>query len=449
MSLADRVFLSSDTDVVHTHISGVPIFRIPGTVSDFVEDLMTRARSSAAVTPPFNYRVPARWPRRRWEIIDVRAVDFSAHVLRTALPSPGSMRDLETVIAHIHSKPLDRSKPLWELHIIDGLADGRIALCLKVHHALMDAMTLLKFMARTFSSSPNNVELQPIWALPPRSSACARPKRLGLARTFGVVGELLLAAWRILLEAWRRTDPAFAIPLRCPRSRLLNGLLSRERSWAAIEFDARRLHDLARRADASLNELILAALSTVLRHYLSACGELPRRSLTAGVPASNRGPDADPRHDASGMILVNLFTDVADPAERLHNIIRSSRLAKEHVASMSRQAADRYAVLAMAPALLQAATGLSGRVRAPFNVTVSNVAGPSTPQYLLGAPMDGLFAAAPIFPGQLLNLSVVSAAGRLGVAFTACAAALDARRLADLFGDAVGELETQIVAATA
>jgi len=235
MSLADRVFLSSDTDVVHTHISGVPMFRVSGPVSAFVEDLMARARASTAVTPPFSYRVPARWPRRRWEVIDVRAVDFSAHVLRTTLSSPGSMRDLETVVAQIHSKPLDRSKPLWELHIIDGLADGRVALCLKVHHALMDAMTLLKFMARTFSSNPDDREPTLIWSLPARASTGASRRRLGFARTFSVVGELLLAAWRILLEAWRRTDPAFAIPLRCPKSRLLNGLLSRERSWAAIE----------------------------------------------------------------------------------------------------------------------------------------------------------------------------------------------------------------------
>jgi diacylglycerol O-acyltransferase len=145
------------------------------------------------------------------------------------------------------------------------------------------------------------------------------------------------------------------------------------------------------------------------------------------------------------MILVNLFTDLADPAERLRGIIRSSRLAKEHVASMSRQAADRYALLTFAPYLLQEATRLSGRVRAPFNVTVSNVAGPSSPQYLQGAALDGLFAAAPLFHGQLLNLTVVSTGGRIGVAFTACAAALgDTSRLAELFDDAVAELETVV-----
>jgi diacylglycerol O-acyltransferase / wax synthase len=262
--------------------------------------------------------------------------------------------------------------------------------------------------------------------------------------------ELAAAAWRFVVEAWRPTDPAFAIPLRCPRSRRLNGRLSPNRSWAATEFDSARIRDLAHRAGASLNEIFLAALSTVLREYLTAHGELPRRSLTAGVPASNRGPTADPWHDASGMILVNLFTDLPDPAERLRGIIRSSRLAKEHIASMSPPAADRYAVLAMGPALLQGVAGLSGRVRAPFNVTVSNVPGPSSPQYLLGAALDGLYAAAPIFHGQLLNLAVVSTGGRIGVAFTTCAAAIaDTSRLADLFDDAIAELEAVVREAAA
>jgi WS/DGAT/MGAT family acyltransferase len=444
MSMSDRIFLSSDTDVVRTHMLGVPLLRIPGNAAEFVDDLVARFPTTT-VTAPFN-RVPTRWPRRHWEVIDADAVDFSHHVVRTTLPPPGSMRDLEAAIARIHSRPLDRAKPLWELHVIDGLADGRIALCMKVHHALMDAMRLIKLMSRTFSSDADDGELRPIWCLPPRSSSATggRP-RLGVARKLSVVRELVAGAWRFLAEAWRPTDPAFAVPLRCPRSRRLNGRLSRHRSWAAIEFDGARLRELAHRAEASLNELFLAALSTVLREYLTARGELPHRSLTAGVPASNRGPTADPWHDAGGMILVNLFTDLADPAERLRGIIRSSRLAKEHVASMSRQAADRYALLTFAPYLLQEATRLSGRVRAPFNVTVSNVAGPSSPQYLQGAALDGLFAAAPLFHGQLLNLTVVSTGGRIGVAFTACAAALgDTSRLAELFDDAVAELETVV-----
>lgn len=445
MSMPDRVFLSSDTDVVRTHMVGIPLFRIPGTAAAFVEELLAWARATTILTTPFN-RVPIRWPRRRWGIIEAAAVDFSHHVVRTTLPPPGSMRDLEAAVARIHSQPLDRAKPLWELHVIDGLADGRIALCLKVHHALMDAMTLVKLMVRTFTSHPDEDVLRPIWSLPPRSSNSAgNRRRLGVARTLGVMRELAAAAWRFLVEAWRPTDPAFAIPLRCPRSRRLNGRLSPDRSWAATEFDSARLRELAHRAGASLNELFLAALSTVLREYLGARGELPHRSLTAGVPASNRGPTADPWHDASGMILVNLFTDLPDPAERLRGIIRSSRLAKEHVASMSPQAADRYAVLTMAPALLQEVVGLSGRVRAPFNVTVSNVAGPSSPQYLFGAALDGLYAAAPVFHGQLLNLTVVSTGGRIGVSFTTCASAMgDTSRLAELFDDAIAELESVV-----
>lgn len=139
---------------------------------------------------------------------------------------------------------------------------------------------------------------------------------------------------------------------------------------------------LAQSCGASLNEILLAILSGALRRYLTERGELPARSLVAGVPVASRSGFADPRHNAGAMILVNLFTDRADPQDRLQGVVRSSALAKEHLYTMSPAAADHYAVLTFGPFMLQELARLSGRVNAPFNVTLSNVAGPREQRYL-------------------------------------------------------------------
>jgi diacylglycerol O-acyltransferase len=438
MSMPDRVFLSFDTETVFTHMSLISIFRIRDTTNGFVADLVARLRAADTVVEPFNYRAPARWPRRRWDVLDRGDIDLGHHLIHSALPAPGGPRQLQSAIARVHSRPLDPTKPLWETHVLEGMADGRFAICHKVHHALMDGVALMDQFCRMVSSDPLDRDLRPVWAIPlGRSAAPAIP-----GRVLGTARELAGGARRFAAEARHPTDPALAVPLTGPRSRLLNGRVSRQRSWATTEFDVARMRALAERADASINEIFLAALSGALRRYLIERDELPERGLIAGVPVASRSDTGDPRHNAGGMILVNLFTDLTDPVDRLRGVKRSSALAKQHLDSLSAPAADLYAVLTFGPFMLQELTHLSGRVRAPFNVTVSNVPGPRAQRYLLGAALDGLFGAANLGHGQRLNMTVVSAGGRIGVGCTGCGDALaDIDRLADHLGDAVAELE--------
>lgn len=436
MTMPDRVFLSFDTDRVFTHVSVLATFRMPDSAPGFVDELMDRLRGAATVVAPFNYLAPAPRPRRRWRVLDDRDIDLGHHVRHTRLDAPGTRPQLERAVAALHSRPLDPARPLWEFHVIDGLAGNRFALCAKVHHSLMDGTALIGLLSAMTASDPDVVELTPIWSIPLPAVTPAAGSPLTMAR------ELAGGAWRFIVEGWRRTDPAFAVPLGGPRSRLLNGRLSTRRSWATADFAADRIRRIADRAGASVNEVLLVALSAALRRYLADRSELPERGLIAGVPVASRSQVADPRHNAGGMILVNLFTDVADPYERLQGVLRSSAVAKRHFETMSPPAADRYAVLTFGPFMIEEITHLSGRVKAPFNVTVSNVAGPGSPRYLLGAAQDGLYAAANLGHGQRLNMTVMSACGQIGVGFTGCGEALaDLDRLAGVLTEAVSELE--------
>jgi WS/DGAT/MGAT family acyltransferase len=302
----------------------------------------------------------------------------------------------------------------------------------------MDGTGMVRAFSAMLSTDPHDSTLTPLWAQPLPTAETPG----GSVDTRAVL-ELMCSAKRFAAEWHRPTDPAFAVPLTGARSALLNGRLSPRRSWATTGFDVARLRNLAEQTCASVNEVLMAALATALRAHLAGRGEdHDGRSLIAAVPVASRSGVADPRHDAGGMILVNLFTDRPDPVERLRGIIRSSALAKRHLDTLSAAAADRYAVLTFGPFMVQQLAHLSGRVRPPFNVTVSNVPGPRSQQYLLGAAQQGLAAAANLGHGQRLNVTVLSTGPHLEVGFTGCAVAFaDIDRLAMLFSDAVDELE--------
>lgn len=442
MSIPDRVFLSFDTDYVFTHIAILAAFALPDTASQgFVGDLVAKLRADTRFVEPFNFRI-APGVRRRWQVLDDNDIDLDHHLVHWALPPPGTMRQLDAAVARVHSRPLDPAKPLWQLHVIEGVERDRFAVYLKVHHALMDGMAVMSVFSRMVSPDPDDRDLRPIWSLdlPGPNSATTRQHE-----TRRIAADLTAQARQFVREGRHPTDPAFAVPMTGPRSKLLNGRLSRQRSFATQTFDADRMRRLADRADASLNDLFLVVLSGALRRYVAERAGLPERGLVAGVPVASRSGVSDPRHNAGGLILVNLFTDLPAPIDRLRGIKRSSALAKEHLESVSPAAADLYAVLTFGPFMIQEVTRLSGRVKAPFNVTVSNVPGPHAQHYLLGARHHALYGLANLGHGQRLNMTVVSASGRIGVGFTGCGDALgDVHVLADYLTDAVAELEAAL-----
>ena len=442
MTMPDRVFLSFDTEYVFTHIGLLAIFAVPDTSPrGFVGDLVARLRAASRFVEPFNFRI-APGVRRRWQVLGGNDIDLDHHLVHWALPAPGTMRQLDAAVARVHSRPLDPTKPLWQLHVIEGIEADRFAVYLKVHHALMDGMAVMTLFSMMVSPDPDDRVLRPIWSVELPRPKSATTRRPAIRR---IAADLTAQARLFVREGRHPTDPAFAVPMTGPRCKLLNGRLSRQRSFASQAFDAEAMRRLAERADASLNDLFLVVLSGALRRYVAERAGLAERGLVAGVPVASRSGVSDPRHNAGGMILVNLFTDLPDPIDRLRGIKRSSALAKEHLESVSPGAADLYAVLTFGPFMLQEVTRLSGRVRSPFNVTVSNVPGPRQQQHLLGARLDGLYGVANLGHGQRLNMTVVSASGRIGVGFTGCGDALgDVHVLADYLPDAVAELEAAL-----
>ncbi len=202
---------------------------------------------------------------------------------------------------------------------------------------------------------------------------------------------------------------------------------------------------MAKASDGTLNDVIVAISSGSLRRFLIEMDALPAEPLIAMIPVNIRPKDDPGGGNAVGSLLVNLATDIADPLERLHAIRQSARHAKAQLHGMSKDAIIQFSALQMSPILLQQVTGTLGRVRPPFNVTISNVPGPEKPLYFRGARLQASYPLSIPYHGQAFNITCTSYAGTMNFGFTGCRDSMPhLQRLAVYTGEALEELEAAL-----
>jgi hypothetical protein len=261
----------------------------------------------------------------------------------------------------------------------------------------------------------------------------------------GTVPQLLMAFGK-MLRLTRDTDLDLRMPFGAPGA-TINGRVRAKRRFATQQFPLERMKALAKAADCTINDLVLATCGGALRRFLDDSGDLPEDALTAGIPVSVRPADDEGTGNAITFIIATLGTDIADPLERLSAIRASVKSAKAHVQSLPRAAMTQYTVALMAPTILTLLTGLGGRTRPVFNITVSNVPGPDKPLYFRGAELLGTFPVSIVTHGQALNITCHSYAGQMAFGFTGCHSTLPhLQRIAVYTGEAFEELERLILA---
>ncbi len=235
------------------------------------------------------------------------------------------------------------------------------------------------------------------------------------------------------------------VPFDAPRS-VLNGRVREKRRFATQQFSMERLRTLAKAGECTLNDVVLAICGGALRRFLAERDSLPDKPLTAGIPVSVRPADDEGTGNAISFIISTLGTDIADPAERLHAIRASVRHAKAHVQALPRQAMLQYTMLLMAPTILTLLSGLGGRTRPMFNITISNVPGPEKPLFFRGAELLAIYPASIVTHGQALNITCQSYAGTMDFGFTGCHTSVPSlQRLAVYSADALAELEAALL----
>jgi diacylglycerol O-acyltransferase len=462
----DASWLYIESRETPMHVGALMPFKLPvDAPPDFMRNLMADFRKHRKFEAPWNRRLKSsilKSPVHYW--IEDDEIDLEAHLRHTALPWPGGERELGELIARLHSQPLDLSRPPWECTLIEGLEGHRFAMYIKMHHSLIDGVSGMKLLQRAMAGEPDkSLGLAPFWAIglaPARKGAAPQPERDTRAPTFanalagaiealrGQVGTVpqLLMAFGKMLRITKDVDQDLRVPFGAPGT-ALNGRVRSKRRFATQQFALDRMKALAAAADCTLNDIVLAACGGALRRFLEDSGDLPEGPITAGIPVSVRPKDDENTGNAITFIIATLGTDIEDPVERLRAIRTSVQAAKAHVQSLPRTAMTQYTIALMAPTILSLLTGLGGRTRPVFNITISNVPGPDKTLYFRGAELLGTFPVSVVTHGQALNITCHSYAGKMAFGFTGCHATLPhMQRVAVYTGEAFEELERLILA---
>jgi len=433
MPVTDSMFLLAESREHPMHVGGLQLFRPPDDAGpDFLSDLHHRLIADDDVRSLFRRR--PRGPVSslgQWAWTEDQDLDLEYHIRLSALPRPGRIRELLELTSRLHGSLLDRHRPLWEFHLIEGLADGRFATYNKIHHALVDGVAALLLLERSLSESPDATDLRAPWSRSTARRAGVRPDSPGawdtLRSAADAVGELVgLGPQFVRIAQQAMRDQGATLPFQAPRS-IFNVPITGARRFAAQPWPIARVRAVGRASGATLNDVVLAMCSGALRQYLLDLGALPDRSLVAAVPvslrpssASDLPADAAAGGNAVGMTLCTLATDLADPAARLAAIHESMRRGKAVYAGMTPLQVLAVSGLAMAPLALTPIPGVVQLTPPPFNLIISNVPGPAKPLYWNGARMEGMYPVSIPYEGQALNITVTSYADDLEFGLTGC-----------------------------
>ena len=423
MSPTDSVFLLTESREHPMHVGGLQLFEPPeGAGPEFVREAAAALAANREFQPTFRKRpawVVGGLANVAWAYDDADDVDIDYHLRRSALASPGRVRELLELTSRLHSSLLDRHRPLWEAYFVEGLNDGRFALYSKFHHSLIDGVSVLKLMQRTLSTDADDPELRAIWSLPRRHRISAdRSRWQTLRQLAGSVAAFVPSTWSLARAAL--VEQQLTLPFAAPRT-MLNVPIGGARRVAAQSWSLDRIKSIKQAARVTVNDVVLAMCSGALRSYLFEQHALPDTPLVAMVPVSLRTKEeADSGGNMVGSILCNLATDVEDPATRLETISESMRGNKKVFSELPRLQAFALSAFLIAPLGLSALPGFVSSAPPPFNIVISNVPGPTEPMYWGGARLDGNYPLSIALDGQALNITLTNNAGNIDFGLVGC-----------------------------
>jgi WS/DGAT/MGAT family acyltransferase len=410
------------------HVGGLFEFTLPDDApADYLKQLFEQMREPHPIPPPWNLKLVetpvlgVRLPLMR----EIHDVDLDYHVRHSALPHPGGQRELGILVSRLHSHQLDLHRPLWEVHLIEGLEGNRFALYSKTHHSLIDGVSSMRLIMRALSTDPAKRGMQSFWTVGEGTRSQSGGEQNGraqLARPLGLIrggASALTGLSRAALDLALAAvdDRPLQAPYRAPSS-ALGGHLGGQRRFATQRYDLKVVRRLARAADCTLNDIVLYLSGSALRRYLTEHARLPDRPLTAGIPVNLREAEDQSMGTAVGIIVAELGTNVANPIERLEAIKRSTGEAKRHLRELPAAARTSYALLINGPYIAALIAGLAEHAPIPFNLGISNVPGPPEPLYFNGSRLDALYPLSLLLQGNALNITCVSYAGTLNFGFT-------------------------------
>jgi diacylglycerol O-acyltransferase len=458
----DAIFLMGETPETLMHVGSLLQFTYPkGEKRAYLTRLLAEIRT-APIEPPWTLRLQTRMlmrqPVHRW--VEDEAFDIDYHVRHSALPAPAGERELGVLVSRLHSNPLDFRRPPWEMHLIEGLSEGRFAVYTKIHHSLVDGYSGVRLLERGLATDPDDREHPFFFSTRKPARPAGSPREVepvgdvaSILRSLGSSVGAAPSVVKALVETQLgrgRTATKAVTSYQAPDS-ILNQRTGRSRRFATQEYDLARLRAIAKARNATLNDVLMAICAGGLRTWLGDLDALPQRPLIGFIPVNVRAKDSEGGGNSVGATLVSLATDVDEPLARLAAITASSRAAKARMRGMSADAVIAYSALLLAPAALQVAramTGIPAPIPMTLNVCISNLPGSKEHLYWRGARLESTYPVSIPGHSMALNITAQSYAGRLDLGFIGDREALPhLQRLAVRTGEALEELEAAVSAA--
>ncbi|MER3452226.1 MAG: wax ester/triacylglycerol synthase family O-acyltransferase [Acidimicrobiia bacterium] len=434
LSGLDASFLYLETPTNHMHVAAVMVFdpsSAPGGYS--FERVKEFIASRLHLITPFHRRlvpVPFNLAHPVW--IEDPAFDLDYHIRRIAIPPPGGSRELAELAGDIASRQLDRTRPLWELWIVEGLQNGYVAAIAKMHHCTIDGVSGANLLAHLFdlTAEPEDV-VAPEWR-PERKPSDLELVAFGLQsrvrrqlRVLTLAPRTVAAVLNVLRQRRDPSTPAGATPLTAPRTSF-NASITPHRKVALTAVPLAGIKAVKNAFGTTVNDVVLAICAGALRRYLLERDELPDRFLVATCPISVRNEtDTEPGSNKISAMFVSLPTQLEDPVERLLAIRESTKGAKEEHKALGARMLQDLGELA-APTLfslaarLYSSMKLADRHPVAHNLVISNVPGPPVPLYFAGSRLVALHPLGPVFDGAGLNITVLSYLDTVGFGLIAC-----------------------------
>ena len=477
----DAQFLGVESARTYGHVGGLAVYD-PSTAPGGrlgVDDICRMVSDRLHLLPPFRWRlveVPFGIDLPYW--VEDPDFDLDFHIRESAVPPPGTDRQLAETVARIFARPLDRSRPLWELYLIHGLPEGRVAMLTKLHHSMVDGVSGNEILGVLLDPHPEGKEIppaprgeagervpgdlemlargllgvprQPLRAL--RSLPTALPNLTNLpgANAFPAVPRLAGALSRMRRLAGSDEDPRAleVTTARAPKTSF-NGPVSPHRRFAFGSLSLDAVKRLKNELGITVNDVVVALCATAVRDWLLDRDELPKQPLVAMIPVSVRTAEQMGTFgNRISTMIVPIPTNVKDPRKRLlrtHEYLRSAK--ERHSALPADLLTDATSFIPPAVAARAARTTMDilGRTRPPLNLVISNVPGPRDPLYCAGALLLGNFPVSVVIDGVGLNITVMSYRDHLDFGIIADRDQVDdVWSLMDGTAAALDELETAI-----
>lgn len=430
LSALDLAFFIAESEQSPKHVAGLMLFKKPARArADFGRNLVEKLKTHQELVEPFNLVIRfggLKGPR--WTACST--FDIEQHVFYHRIGRTCTWSQVKEFVSRLHEPVMDRSRPLWEYHLVDGVEGGRFAVYFKVHHAYADGMTMTAWLRKSLSESATDRSLNPLWTMPLSRKPEAGDHGFSISR--GVLSASRMARDGILtaggmaklsaqqlLERAGVTHKSVSLNFDAAHDTPLTGSATPGREIATACLSMTDVKRVCKETRSTLNHVALSCIDGALHRYLAETGHAVNHPVTIQMPVNLRSEQKDASGNILGVALVELGSPDADPLKRLQEVGHSLHHVKQQIEAGRSDSMQQYTVmLALAGEFIEKVR-LSDRVPTNGHTLVSNVPGPTDPLYLNGAKLEQIYPISILVPGLRSNITLFSYGDTLNIGVVA------------------------------